>query len=365
MKISVITVSYNQGNFIERTIKSVLSQKGDFYLEYIIVDGGSTDNTLKIIKKYEDSLNKNKLVVGCSGIEYRWISEPDKGQTNALNKGFKIAKGEIIGWLNSDDTYCADALQKAMKAFSENKGVDAIFGNDNYIDENDKIVGIHRGKSEISLSDFKYRNILIQPEVFFKRKLISKIGLLDETFDYAMDYEFWVRALKNGIKFKYIPFYLANFRLRTDSKSCGIHIPLYVECFTMQIKYFGLKPFLVESLGAYSAEYSKSAKLNIKKAFLILKDRFIEKLDTKQKLLADQYFKNGLGYAYLNKGIYQSFRDKKHAFKNGLLALFSFPSVFFTRSGVIFLARIFLNRQIYFFLKKFLSKNSECSVIPE
>ncbi|MDO9464752.1 MAG: glycosyltransferase family 2 protein [bacterium] len=354
MKISVITPSYNQGDFIERTIKSVLSQKGDFHLEYIIIDGNSTDNTLKIIKKYENLLNKNKLTARCSGIEYRWISEPDKGQANALNKGFKIANGEIIGWLNSDDTYTPDALQKAVKAFSKNRKADVVFGNSNYIDKNDKITGFHKGKHNISFHDFRYNSKLVQPEVFFRKKLISKIGFLDETLNYAMDYEFWIRALKSRINFKHIPFPLANFRLQNNSKTCSIYIPFYIESLTVRLKYFGLKPFLAENLGTYSAGYSEKTGIDIKEAFLTLKDKFTKKIDPKQRPLADQCFKNGLGYAYLNKGIYKSFKDKKSAFGNGLFALLNFPRSFFSKSGIIFLARMLLNRQAYFFLKNFL-----------
>src|SRR5574340_1418719 len=113
--ITVVTPSFNQGRFIDETIRSVISQEGDFYLEYLIMDGGSTDETVDIIKKYDRLIKEGKWPVKCRGIEYRWVSEKDNGQADAVNKGFKIARGEILGWLNSDDTYLPGALGKALK----------------------------------------------------------------------------------------------------------------------------------------------------------------------------------------------------------------------------------------------------------
>ena len=129
-KISIVTPSLNQGQFIKRTILSVLKQ-GCHNIEYIVMDGGSTDNTVEILKKYEDRLI--------------WKSEPDRGQSHAINKGFRMATGEIIGWLNSDDTYEPDALKTVIQFFSEHPEIDLIYGDCNMIDENDNIIGMFQG----------------------------------------------------------------------------------------------------------------------------------------------------------------------------------------------------------------------------
>ena len=127
--ISIITPSLNQGQFIEQTIKSVLFQAGNFYIDYIIVDGGSIDNSIDIIKKYDLLIKNNKYSIKCYGIKFRWFSKKDKGQTNALNKGFKMANGDICAWINSDDWYEKDVFQFIIKKFEENLEIDLIYGN--------------------------------------------------------------------------------------------------------------------------------------------------------------------------------------------------------------------------------------------
>ena len=125
MKVTIITPSYNQGKYLERTILSVLEQKiGN--LEYLVMDGGSTDNSVEILKKYEEFLT--------------WKSERDKGQTDAVNKGLRLASGDIIGWLNSDDIYYEDAVKKVLKVFEENPEINVVYGNANHIREDDSVI---------------------------------------------------------------------------------------------------------------------------------------------------------------------------------------------------------------------------------
>jgi glycosyltransferase involved in cell wall biosynthesis len=132
--VSIVTPSFNQGVFIEETIASVLSQQGDFYLDYIIMDGGSTDDSVEIIKKYDRLLREGSWPVACRGIAYRWTSGKDAGQADAINKGFAIAAGEILGWLNSDDTYLPGAVATAVDYFAAHPDNVMVYGNAYYTD---------------------------------------------------------------------------------------------------------------------------------------------------------------------------------------------------------------------------------------
>jgi len=209
VKISIITPSLNQGRFIERTILSVLGQEGDFELDYIIIDGGSIDNSLDIIRRYEHSL--------------RWVSEKDRGQSDAINNGFKMASGDISAWLNSDDTYEPDALSEVADQYKKTR-FNWCFGNCKNIDEDDREIrkAITRYKlfesKRYSYSRLLSKDFISQPAVFFKRDVYQEIGPLDLNCHYSMDYDYWLRIGK-----KYLPIYinkfLANFRWQRGSKN--------------------------------------------------------------------------------------------------------------------------------------------------
>jgi len=136
--VTIVTPSYNQGQFIEETINSVLSQEGDFFIQYIIADGGSTDNSVEIIKKYEKLLKEKKYPVRCKGIEYIWWSRKDRGQSHAINQGFKIAKGDILAWINSDDYYEPGAFDYIFDMFRKHPHIDMIYGDCYFILGNKK-----------------------------------------------------------------------------------------------------------------------------------------------------------------------------------------------------------------------------------
>ena len=187
--VSIVTPSYNQGEFIEDNILSVKNQ--DYpNIEHIIIDGGSTDNTLEILKKYENTYNM------------RWVSESDDGQADAVNKGFKRSKGEIIGWINSDDGYFdISAISSVVGSFYKYADADVIYGNAVRIDENNLLLFILKNK-KFDYNYLKKTPCITQPAAFFRRKIIDKFQL-NTKLEIAIDYEYWIRIGKNH-KFQYV-----------------------------------------------------------------------------------------------------------------------------------------------------------------
>ena len=238
-KISIITPSYNQGRFLERTILSILNQNYP-NLELIVIDGGSNDDSIEIIKKYEEY------------IDY-WVSEEDEGQSNALDKGFKKATGNIIGWQNSDDIYLNDAFHKIAEFFKNGHGVDVIYGNRLDIDENDDVIG-RSIFTKFSLIVFKYEGISLGTQsTFWRKELFSKIGYLETDYRFAMDYEFFLRAAVKKIKFKHVPCYFGAMRRHNLSKTelFSGTLPHRKECEQIAEKY-GKRKWLNFPMRTYS-----------------------------------------------------------------------------------------------------------------
>ena len=202
--VSIVTPSYNQGRFIEDTILSVKNQ--DYpNIEHIVIDGGSLDNTVQILKKHEGKYN------------LKWISEPDEGQSDALNKGFGMAKGQIIGWLNSDDVYFGkDTISYIVKLFLENPDTDVVYGDDMFIDSENNLF-----KARIFLN-WSYSKILrgfsiSQPATFFRNNVLIA-NHLNSDLHFAMDFEFWLRLGKNH-SFKHANRILAGNRIHKGRKT--------------------------------------------------------------------------------------------------------------------------------------------------
>jgi len=206
-KISIVTPSFNQGKYIEETIRSVLLQNYP-NLEYIIVDGGSTDETLEIIKKYEPWLTY-------------WVSEPDKGQSHAINKGLEKCTGEIFNWLNSDDWYMPGALFEVANAFLNHSTAQFVSGFENRIDQNG-VVNLYTGTFlKPSIEETIDLCEVAQPSTFFKLDTIKKVHGVSEDLHYIFDAEMWVKLLlqygqNHFVKIKMV---LVNFRLHADSKT--------------------------------------------------------------------------------------------------------------------------------------------------
>jgi glycosyltransferase involved in cell wall biosynthesis len=213
LSISVVTPSLNQGRFLRETLDSVLSQSYGC-LEYVVVDGGSTDHTL--------------TVLAAAGAQVRWTSEPDSGQADAVNKGIRSTSGDIIGWLNSDDLYRPGALQTVADYFGAHPGVDIVYGDADVIDQS----GAVRGRYPTAAWDADgliERCFLCQPAVFFRRRLVERFGALDERLHYCMDYEYWLRLSAAGARFGYVPRVLAATRLHPDTKTLGARLRVHAE----------------------------------------------------------------------------------------------------------------------------------------
>lgn len=202
-KISVVTPSYNQGKYIEDAIKSVLSQNYPGF-EHIIVDNCSTDETLEILKKYP---------------HLRWISEPDKGQSHALNKGFKMATGDIIGWLNADDYYLPNTFLKIVKPFHDHQDIDIVYGNWNFVDAEGNIIKRFQSLPFSQKAIIYYGPYIGSTALFFRRKIIDEGTFIDERFKYTMDWEWYARLGKSKKKFVFINSTLACFRVHSQNQS--------------------------------------------------------------------------------------------------------------------------------------------------
>jgi glycosyltransferase involved in cell wall biosynthesis len=202
--VTIVTPSYNQAPYLEATMRSVLEQ--DYaYIEYIVIDGGSNDGSADIIRKYAGRLAY-------------WGSEKDRGQTDAINKGFSRATGEILAWINSDDTYEPGAIRDAVDWIQKHPEMGLVYGDANFIDDDGKLIG------RFPAAQTDYRRLrrgyvhIPQQAAFFRRDLWQNVGPLDPSFFFAMDYDLWVRIAKIA-PLLYTRRTWANFRLHGDSKT--------------------------------------------------------------------------------------------------------------------------------------------------
>jgi glycosyltransferase involved in cell wall biosynthesis len=234
-KISIVTPSYNQARFIEDTILSVKNQDyPDF--EHIIVDGGSADNTLDVLRKYENTY------------DMRWISEPDKGQSDAVNKGFEVANGEIIGWLNSDDVYFStDVFSKVASEFIGHPDIDVVYANRAVIDESNNLVKLQYSRK------FDYKRLLKgyyalhQETVFFRRKIADR-HQLNTDLHIVMDSDFWLK-LGSHYNFRYINKFFGGFRVHKVNKTV---VDDNISCWNSEKRYlmheYGARRYMIGSL---------------------------------------------------------------------------------------------------------------------
>lgn len=242
-KITIITPSFNQNYFIKDTIKSVLDQ--DYKdLEYIIIDGGSSDGTLEIIKEYSDDL-------------HYFVSEKDNGQSQAINKGIIHSSGSIINWLNSDDYYEPNALSIIADCFCKNEDIQVVTGKERYFESGtNKTLNIYQGTNfELSIEDLIYNAEIDQPPTFFRTDVFKKCTPLNENLHYTMDSELWMKYLLQFGKDKIqkTDHLLTNFRVHSESKSFNFQDEFLKERNTLKYylgKTIGVPKFLLSFIEA-------------------------------------------------------------------------------------------------------------------
>ncbi len=199
--ISIVTPCLNAAPYIEQAIRSVLDQ-GFPSFEHIVIDGGSEDGTIALLRKYP---------------HLRWISEPDNGQTEALNKGLKMARGDIIGWLNADDYYLPGAFRSVAKVFALKSEADVIYGNFDLVDCHGSLLhGVRNTRFDPMILLF-YRNYIPSNATFWRRRINEDGNFLDVSFKVVMDWEWWLRLSVLGYSFHFLPERLAAFRVRADN----------------------------------------------------------------------------------------------------------------------------------------------------
>jgi len=259
MKFSIVIPSYQQGRFIENTIQSVLAQNVD--KEIFVQDGGSTDDTIRILEKFKNSIT--------------WESRPDGGQTCAINAGLKKAEGDIFTYLNSDDVLLPGALEKMQEIFSTNPDVDFAYGMANLIDPNDTYI------SDYPTCPFDYHELLrtcfiCQPACMFRKKAYERLGPFDEKLDYCMDYEYWLRAGKSS-RFYYIETKIACSRYHPEAKTIKYPLPVIEEILDMLADYAVPHPDFIW-IRSYLNNYFRSKTSDGQNAFVNFSIRYILKL---------------------------------------------------------------------------------------
>ncbi len=203
--VSIVTPSMNQGQYLAATLLSVSAQT-DVQIGYYVVDGASTDGSLTVIQQYADQLAY-------------WVSEPDRGQAHAINKGLLRARGDILAWLNADDTYLPGTLASVTTFFDRHPQVDVVYGDVEFVDVAGQRLGTMAAWEFDAQLQLCATNLIPQPAAFFRRRVYELIGGLDEDLHYALDYDYWCRAVLAGARFQHVPEAWATYRLHPASKT--------------------------------------------------------------------------------------------------------------------------------------------------
>ena len=249
--VSIVTPSFNQAIYLEQTLRSVLEQDHPS-IEYIVIDGGSTDGSVNVIKKYEDKLAY-------------WVSEKDNGQAEAINKGLARATGDIVAWINSDDFYLPGAITSAVKAFEANPDAGMVYGDTVAVDENGEF--IHFPKyAQWGLQDLLTFNIIGQPAVFMRRDVLLQAGFLDPSFHFLLDHQLWIRMASHAPMI-YIPERWAAGRFHESAKNVALAEKFGQEAFRI-LDWAKSDPLVSGSLNGIKRQ-SRAAALRINARYLL------------------------------------------------------------------------------------------------
>lgn len=232
-KFTIVTPSYNQGMYLEETIKSVLNQTGDFSIQYIVADGGSTDNSVDIIKKYDRLLAAGKYPFKNKGVDFSWWSHPDKGQPDAINQGFKLAKADILAWVNSDDVYEKGAFAEVAKEYEKHPNAGIIYSNYTQIDSKSKVIQradfLKLGFAPFDLDkEINLGNLIPTPSAFFNRQAVEKVNYINAKYQYAFDYDLFIKIAKE-FPIIYVNAYWSRFRFHDTSKTVSLEKKFWPE----------------------------------------------------------------------------------------------------------------------------------------
>jgi glycosyltransferase involved in cell wall biosynthesis len=338
-KISIVTPSYNQGRFIETTIQSVLSQNYP-NLEYFVMDGGSTDETVKILKRYESRFTF-------------WTSEKDGGQSHAINKGFARSTGDILAWINADDIYLKDSFAYAARFFREHPRTMMLYGGWQVVDEGGRVIESRKARKFDLREAFFEDSLIGQPAVFFRKEFFQKIGWLDEALQYVMDYDLWLRGAMK-VEMRRTPRALAAFRRHQSQKTAGGSVNLWSEKYRSLRKFFsdpclapGVRIWEKKALShaAFEASFSAlrvsglSSRYSLRRLF---RDTALE--GNRQRALARLYLENPAGNS--------SGRNFGSRWKRIAISLFSDRRWFFSRTGFYWNARALLGARAVDFLRR-------------
>jgi glycosyltransferase involved in cell wall biosynthesis len=261
--VSIVTPSYNSARFIERTIQSVLTQ-GYPNIEHIVVDGASTDGTVDILRRYP---------------HLRWVSEPDKGQSDALNKGFQMARGEIIGWLNADDTYNAGAIREAVAHLCARPATAMVYSHCDIIDEHDQVTG----RCVALPFDFARELVdhrLPQQGAFMRAETLKDVSYLDPELHYIMDWDLFLR-IGHKHRVDMVDATWANFRICKGTKTTSYPECFWIEAIRMFDRIYGLPDLPADALRVRNQAYARAYW----STGIILLSRF----DESQRSLGQEY----------------------------------------------------------------------------
>ena len=245
MKISIVTPNYNYGEFLIKAIKNVFAQteaNESPVVEHIIIDGGSTDNSVKYMQEW-DKFIETIPADRKSRYSFSWVSEKDRGQTDAINKGLRKSTGDIMCWLNADEEYKPNALKEIANAFEKHPKVDVFYGEIEFTKEDGTPLRVkkdHRYSFGVLLH---YGCYIPSAATFWRRRAYEIAGDLDFTYKVTMDYEYWVRLAKLGCKFKFLPKTIASFAWHENNISTVFNDKRIQECHKVKMLYGVRLPF--------------------------------------------------------------------------------------------------------------------------